>query len=84
MRYSGLNLLYPPFKLRLANALDEIREAGIPMQVFETFRSRQRQKNLFDQGRDKTGRVINKSKLVTWVKPLGSYHQYGLAADCVL
>lgn len=83
-RYNGLNLLYPPFKARLKLALDEIREAGIPMQVFETFRTRDRQSNLYSYGRGPGGDVINRSKIVTWVRPGGSYHNYGLAADCVL
>lgn len=84
MRYNKLSLLYPPFKYRLKLALDEIREDSIPMQIFETFRTKTRQQQLYDYGRDKLGNTVNKSKIVTWVKPLGSYHNYGLAADCVL
>lgn len=78
MRYSGLNLLYPPFRAQLLRALDEAKCAGIPFQVFETFRSRARQKHLYDKGRTTAGpRVTN-------AKPGQSFHQYGIAADLVL
>lgn len=78
MRYSGLNLLYPPFREQLLRALEEAKDAGIPLQVFETFRSRARQTELYAKGRTTAGPRVTKAK------PGQSFHQYGIAADLVL
>ena len=73
MRHTTLNLLYPPFRCKLLAALTEAREAGIPFQIFETFRTRERQSILFAQGRTAPGRIITRARAGR------SFHQYGIA-----
>jgi peptidoglycan L-alanyl-D-glutamate endopeptidase CwlK len=51
----------------------QLKKEDIPLQVFEAFRSPQRQ-----------GMLERKRPKVTWVGPWGSIHQYGLAVDFVI
>lgn len=78
MRYAGLNILYYPFREKVLAGLEEVNRAGIPLDVFETFRSRGRQSKLWAKGRTEPG------PKVTWVRPGHSHHNYGLAVDLVL
>lgn len=77
-RSTSLNLLYPPFLVRLLRGLKSARKAGIPLDVFETWRSYKRQEELYSQGRTRPG------KIVTRAQPGRSWHTYGVAADLVL
>jgi hypothetical protein len=67
--YSGLDLLFPPFRKSVEAILVDAEAAGHKMMVFETYRSQARQEQLFADG---------KSEL----KTVGVHH-YGLAADIV-
>lgn len=78
MRCLSMNLLYYPFRQKVEGALNEVNKNGIPLKVFETFRTRRRQSELWAQGRTAPG------KKITWVRPGESYHNYGLAVDLVL
>ena len=78
MRHTTLNLLYPPFRSKLLAGLAEARKAEIPLQLFETIRTRERQSILYAQGRTAPGRIITRARAGR------SYHQYGLAADLVM
>lgn len=51
---------------------------GIPLRMFELFRFRSRQSELYAQGRTTPGKII------TNAKPGYSFHQYGIAADMVM
>lgn len=77
-RQNGLNLLYYPFRIRLLRGHEVAINQGIPIRIFETFRARERQSELFAQGRTKPGRIITKADAGD------SMHQYGLAADVVM
>jgi hypothetical protein len=55
----------------------EIQGAGLPLKVFEAWRSPDRQRFLFEQGRTRPG------PKVTFARAWESYHQYGLAVDIV-
>jgi peptidoglycan L-alanyl-D-glutamate endopeptidase CwlK len=70
--------LHPSFRQRLANVIERLQSEGIPFRVFEAWRSPQRQKYLWEQGRTRPGGIVTKAQ--AWE----SYHQYGLAADLVL
>ena len=61
-------LLHPLFREKAFNLLDHLHAESIPIQLFEGFRSADRQRYLFAQGRAR------------W----NSYHQSGLAADFAL
>ena len=63
----SLDLLFPAFRTAVEAVLDEAKKAGHPMMVFETFRSTDRQIELYKQH-------------LTELKNVGVHH-YGLAAD---
>ncbi|WP_214000514.1 M15 family metallopeptidase [Arsukibacterium sp.] len=70
--------LHPVFRHKVELLLQDLAHASLPFQVFEGFRSPQRQRELYSQGRSKPGpRVTNAD---AW----RSLHQYGVAADFVL
>lgn len=77
-RYSGTNLLYPPFYERLKRGLELANRAGIPLRIFESHRSFERQNWLYAQGRTRAGNRITNARGGL------SFHQYGVAADLVL
>lgn len=77
-RDGDISRLHPAIRDKVKTIRDTLQAEGIPFEVFEAFRTPERQANLFAQGRTKPG---NK---VTWVGPWGSIHQYGLAVDFVL
>jgi hypothetical protein len=68
-RVSDLNLLEPVTRARVEAIITAARHAGIPLLVWETFRSKERQAALYAQG-------------VTKLQTVGVHH-YGLAADLV-
>lgn len=77
-RESTLNMLYPPFLFRLMKGLRAVKAAGIPLEVFESFRTFERQEWLYAQGRTREGKIVTKSHAGR------SWHNYGAAADLVL
>jgi peptidoglycan L-alanyl-D-glutamate endopeptidase CwlK len=58
--------------------VQRLNAEGYPFQIFEAFRSPQRQAYLYAQGRTRPGSIVTRAK------PWASYHQYGLAVDLVL
>jgi hypothetical protein len=68
-RVDSLDLLEPITKAAVLAILADAEAAGHNMMVFETYRSQQRQGQLYDQG-------------VTQLQKVGVHH-YGLAADIV-
>lgn len=78
MRITSLNLLYPPFAHRFLKGLRLAKQAGIPLEPFETYRTFARQAELYAQGRTQPG------KIVTRAKPGFSWHHYGMACDIVM
>jgi peptidoglycan L-alanyl-D-glutamate endopeptidase CwlK len=77
-RLSTTNLLYPPFARRLVKGLKAANAAGIPLEIFETYRTFERQGELYAQGRSAPG------KIVTRARSGRSWHNYGIATDLVL
>ncbi len=70
--------LHPAFRSRVTRVLAQLAAEGIPFRIFEAYRSPQRQRWLWDQGRSRPGAIVTKAQ------PWESYHQYGLASDLVL
>ena len=68
-RIADVNLLEPVTRAAVQAAVADAAQLGVDLMVFETFRSRERQAMLFDQG-------------VTKLKQVGVHH-YGLACDLV-
>ncbi|HEU0217266.1 MAG TPA: D-alanyl-D-alanine carboxypeptidase family protein [Stellaceae bacterium] len=69
--------LHPAMRTRVASVMAEIEAADLPLKVFEAWRSPERQRFLYAQGRTRTGEVVTNAQ--AWE----SYHQYGLAVDIV-
>lgn len=77
-RDSDLAKLHPDFRWRAEKLVSALESEKIPFRLFEGFRTPQRQRELYAQGRTTPGGIVTKAK------PWQSYHQYGLAADFVL
>jgi peptidoglycan L-alanyl-D-glutamate endopeptidase CwlK len=71
-------LLHPVFREKAAELLSRFAAEQIPFRLFEGFRSPERQRRLYAQGRTLPGPIVTKAL------PWKSYHQYGLAGDFVL
>lgn len=72
-----LDLCWFIFAQKLATGLAEANKQGMHCDVFEAWRSPERQANLFAQGRTAPGPIVS------WSEPWMSWHQYGCAADIV-
>lgn len=68
-RVSVLHLLEPEFRRRMQNVIDDAKLLGHELRIIETYRSRERQLDLFNQKKTKLRNV--------------GVHHYGLAADVV-
>ncbi len=64
-----LDLLYPPFRIKIELLLRKAEGANLPVMVFETFRSQERQEKLYEQKRTK-------------IRSNGG-HYFGVCADLV-
>ncbi|MCA1494595.1 M15 family metallopeptidase [Ensifer sp. NBAIM29] len=72
-----LALLHPAMRERVGRLMVDIAAANLPLRVFEAWRSPERQRHLYAQGRTRPGRKV------TFAEAWESYHQYGLAVDVV-
>jgi len=77
-RNNSYNLLYHPFRVVLIRGQELCHQAGIPIYLFEGYRSPIRQAKLYSQGRTAPGRIVTRAR------PFHSWHQYGLAGDMVV
>lgn len=69
--------LAPFFCVKLMDAISECHAHGLRIELFEGFRSEERQAQLYAQGRTKEGVIVTKAR------PGESWHQYALASDVV-
>jgi hypothetical protein len=67
--------LMPEFYARVQTALEQCHAAGYPVEIFEGYRSPERQDWLYQSGRKRPG------KRLTNAKGWNSWHQYGVACD---
>lgn len=68
-----ISRLHPAIRDKVKKIQAELKKANNPLEVFEAFRTPQRQAML-----------KKKRPKVTWTGPWGSIHQYGLAVDFVI
>lgn len=66
-RVADINLLEPTTRQKVLNLMADAKKNGIEMAIYETYRSQQRQLELFKQGQSK-------------LRTVGGHH-YGLACD---
>lgn len=77
-RDTNLDHLHPAVRDACSKILADLAAASLPFELFEAFRTPERQAFLYAQGRTTPGPIVTKAR------PWGSYHQYGLAIDLVL
>lgn len=75
IRFANLDLLAPKVRRLGLEAVAECQAMGFQVEIFETWRSLDRQENLYAQGRTKPGRIVSHAV------PGKSFHLYGLAFD---
>ncbi len=73
--------LYPALLLKLEKLVEACLARGVAYYAISGFRSWPEQDALYAQGRDKAGKVIDKSKVVTNAKGGQSNHNYTCATD---
>ncbi|WFD12166.1 M15 family metallopeptidase [Tepidibacter hydrothermalis] len=73
----NLEDLHPYVKYLAEKFIQECKKQGIDVLIYSTFRSKEEQDKLYSQGRTASG------EKVTNAKGGYSYHNYGLAFDCV-
>lgn len=72
-RNSDVSILHPAIRSKVIAIREQLHKENIPFEIFETFRTPERQAMLY-----------KKRPKVTWAGPWSSIHQYGLAVDFVL
>jgi len=70
--------VHPAVRQKFQSVLADLKALGHQFEIFEAYRTPQRQAYLYAQGRTRPGPIVTKAG------PWQSYHQYGLAADFVL
>lgn len=70
---ASLDFLHPQMRVAAEAVVDELRRAGVPFRLFESYRSPERQAKLYA-----------KYPRVTKARPWYSMHQYGCACDFVI
>lgn len=71
------SLLAPFFEKKVLDMLEDCKNNGLHLHVFEAHRSPERQNYLYSQGRTRDGKIVTNAK--AWE----SWHQLSLAVDCV-
>lgn len=77
-RQTDTKTLHPEIRDSVVAIRKQLRQEGHNFEVFEAWRSPDRQAFLYAKGRTTGGSIVTKAK------PWRSYHQYGLAVDMVL
>ena len=77
-RDTTLEHLHPVFRQKVTDLLAKLESKELPFRLFEGFRTPQRQRYLYAQGRTRPGDIV------TYARAWHSNHQYGVAADFVL
>lgn len=70
-------------KVRAVDAEFQKQTSGDHLEVVQGLRSWFDQQQLWLKGRDAQGNVVNKDEIVTHAPPGHSWHEFGLAIDCV-
>ncbi len=77
-RRNDLGTLHPVVREAVQRVIEQLQAENLPFEVFEAYRTPERQRMLYAQGRTAPGDIVTKAR------PWTSYHQYGLAVDFVL
>lgn len=77
-RDDAMEHLHPAFREKVQTLMQMFSDERLPFKLFEGFRTPQRQRDLYVQGRTQPGSIVTKAK------PWSSHHQYGVAGDFVL
>ena len=77
-RSTDLSLLHPVFRKKVVAVQKDLKDANVPMKIFEAYRSPERQRRIYGQGRTLPGPIVS------FANAWQSMHQYGLAVDMVI
>ena len=79
----SLTEVHPELEMKMKNLVEKCAEAGIEIRITESLRTTERQDELYYQGRNENGDIIDKSIIVTNAKgsDYNSNHQWGIAFD---
>lgn len=78
-----LSQLYPPFSSKVVQTIEDLyTQMGLRFYALSGLRTFEKQEELWKIGRDGLDNIIG--DIVTKAKPGYSWHNYGLACDCVL
>lgn len=78
---SKLNSVHPTLKAKGIALVEKAYAEGIWILITHGLRTMEEQNALYQKGRDKNGKVINKKDVVTNAKAGYSFHNFGLAID---
>jgi len=76
--------LHPEPATRCLRHLDRARVRGVKFGIAQALRTWSEQAAIWAQGRNSSGAVVDRRKVVTWAPPGWSFHEYALAYDAVL
>jgi len=79
-RSSDVKLLHPAFRERLNDVLRDLDDEQVPLEIYEAYRSPERQAELYARGRAPGVGTRKVTRAPAW----RSFHDFGLAVDLVL
>ncbi|MBZ5522238.1 MAG: M15 family metallopeptidase [Acidobacteriia bacterium] len=78
-----LRFVFPPLAEKTRRMAELLSAEGIEIRVVQGWRTKQDQDALYVQGRNAAGTIVEPGKVVTHCCGGHSYHNFGLAVDCV-
>lgn len=78
-RCDDINQLHPKVKELAEKLIKEAKAQGLNMKIIDTYRSKERQDYLYEQGRTRPGQIVTNAK----GSDMSSYHNWRLAFDCI-
>jgi peptidoglycan LD-endopeptidase CwlK len=75
--------IYPELAEKVRQIASVLEEQGVVIRIVQSLRTWSEQDVLYSLGRDASGHVVNRSAVVTNCPGGKSYHNFGLAVDCV-
>lgn len=78
-RCDDINELHPKVKELAEKLVKEAKAQGLNVKVIDTYRSKERQDYLYEQGRTRPGSIVTNAK----GSEMSSYHNWRLAFDCI-
>lgn len=78
-----LSKIYPQLAEKVRGMASALEKDGVIIRIVQSLRTWSEQDILYLRGRDAYGHIVNRSAVVTNCPGGKSYHNFGLAVDCV-